>query len=91
VRARERHGRRAIEQRAVAELAAWFKPEQRARWSLPSAQRSYQPAPMRTMPLRPDTLTGVLFAMAVPSPSSPSSLFPQQCTLPSLSTAQLWS
>src|SRR5438094_10599196 len=46
---------------------------------------------MAVMPLAsPETSTGVNRALVVPSPSSPSWLYPQHLTPPALVSAQVW-
>ena len=47
------------------------------------------PAVMATAPVRPDTVTGVVELVVVPSPSCPKSLPPQQRAVPSASSAHV--
>ena len=45
----------------------------------------------RNATINPETSTGVVRSLVVPSPSSPYSFRPQHFTLPSVSTAHEWS
>src|SRR5262249_31600268 len=52
-----------------------------------SAQVRYSPAAIAVTPVRPETATGVVREVVVPSPSWPNTLSPQQRTVPAASSA----
>ena len=68
-----------------------LKPQHHAPPSSVIAQLKLLPAPMAIAPLpRPDTATGTLRRVVVPSPSWPLLLKPQHSTAPACVSAQVW-
>src|SRR5207244_2492391 len=78
----------------VVPLPSWppsFQPQHLTCPAVVSAQVCCPPAAIATTPLvRPDTSTGLLLSVVVPSPSWPLSLAPQHLTPPAPVTTHVW-